>query len=114
MATVYSPIRKKNAGEVAKDAALDVNSTSSVGGKVYTGGATSVALQVVGVSGTHATHVVKLQGSVDGVTFVDTATTLTGAGTAVLTTPQYPYHRAKVTTAEGTAATADVYVYSKF
>lgn len=114
MATVYTPVRKKNAGEVAKDAALDANSTSSVGGKVYTGGASSVTLQVVAVSGTHGTHVIKLQGSVDGTTFVDTSTTLTGAGSAILTSPAYPYHRAKVTTAEGATSTVDVYVFAKF
>lgn len=34
MATTYTPVRKKNAGVIAKEAALDVNSTSSVTGKV--------------------------------------------------------------------------------
>lgn len=113
MATAYTSVRKKNAGVIAKEAALDVNSTSSVTGKVDTVGVSSVTLQVVGVTGSHATHVVKLQGSVDGTTFVDTASTVTGAGAVTLSGPVYPYHRAKVTTAEGSAATADVYIFTK-
>ena len=113
MPTVYTPIRKKNAGEVAKDAGLNANSTSSVGGSIYTGGAASVTLQVVGVTGTHATHVVKLQGSVDNTNWTDTATTLTGNGAAVLSSPAYPYHRAKVTTAEGATSTIDTYVFAR-
>lgn len=113
MATTYTPVRRKNAGVIAKEAGLNANSTSSVTGNVDTVGVASVTLQVVAVSGTHDTHVIKLQGSVDGVTFVDTSSTVTGAGTVVLTGPVYPYHRAKVTTAQGAAAVVDVYIFTK-
>ncbi len=113
MATTYTPVRKKNAGVIAKEASLDANSTSSVTGKVDTVGVASVTLQVVSVSGTHGTHVIKLQGSVDGVTFVDTSSTVTGPGAVTLSGPVYPYHRAKVTTAEGAASVVDVYIFTK-
>lgn len=114
MATTYTPVRKKNAGVIAKEAALDANNnTTSVTGKVDTVGVASVTLQVVAVSGAHSTHVVKLQGSVDGTTFIDTASTVTGAGAVTLSGPVYPYHRAKVTTAEGAASVVDVYIFTK-
>lgn len=92
---------------------VNVNSTSSVTGSLFAGGAYAVAMQVVGTTGTHSTHVVKLQGSVDNENFVDTATTVTGEGGTTLTTVTYPFYRLKVTTAEGTAATATLALFVK-
>lgn len=113
MATTKASFRKSDKNQRLIETAVNANSTSSVTPSVFTGDASSVALQVVGETGTHATHVVKLQGSVDGTTFVDTATTITGEGGALLTTPVYPWHRAKVTTAEGGTSTVTIGIFAK-
>jgi hypothetical protein len=81
---------------------VDMNSTSSVTPSVYTGDAEAIAIQAVNESGTTTTCVATLQGSVDGTTWVATATTVTGATGATLTAPVYPFHRLKVTTAQAT------------
>lgn len=116
MATTRTRVVRKQAGEIVKETAVDANSTSSVApaaGYIDARGASLVTMQVVSVSGAHSNHVIKLQGSVDGVTFVDTATTLTGPGSATLTSLAHPFYRAKVTTGEGGASVVEVYLFAK-
>ena len=109
--TAYSSLRTKNGGELVEDT-LDGNSTTTdaAGGKIYAAGAKAVRLQVAAVSGAHTTHVCKLQTSLDGTTFADTATTITGVGQAVITAPDSKWYRAKITTAEGGASSVKAYV----
>lgn len=116
MATTRTRVTRKNAGEIVKESAVDANDTASLApaaGYLDARGAALVTMQVVEVSGAHNTHVIKLQGSVDGVTFVDTASTLTGAGSVTLSTLAHPFYRAKVTTAQGAAGVVDVYLFAK-
>jgi hypothetical protein len=94
------------------DAGLDANSTSSTGTALTLAGAKRVALQVDGATGTHATHIVKIQVSADGVTYHDSSATVTGEGFAELDTA-LAYARAKVTTAEGAASTIDIVLQAK-
>lgn len=112
MATIRTTLKRKFAGELLAETEVDANA-ASVTEKVYTAGAEAVVLQVAGVSGGHTTHVVTLEGSLDGETWVATNVTVTGAGAATLSSPVYPYHRAKVTTPQGAASVVNIYLFAK-
>jgi hypothetical protein len=109
MATAYTAVRKKTAGEIAHDAGLDAN-TNAVSGAVYAVGAKAIVLQVVPISGAHANHVTKLQGSLNNVDFVDTTSSVTKDGAVTLSDPDFVYYRAKITTVEGAASSVDTFV----
>lgn len=75
--------------------------------------ATSISLQVVGATGTHATHVITLQTSNDGSNFVDSSSTVTGEGILENVAVSAAYARGSVTTAEGAASTSNVILVAK-
>lgn len=113
MATTLSTPRRKDRHRHQVTTAVDANSTSSVTPALFTGDAESVAMNVAAESGAHSNHVVTLQGSVDGSNFVSLASTVTGASSVALATPTYPWHRAKVTTAESGASVVTIGLYAK-
>lgn len=93
-------------------AGADVNSTATVTAALDCSEARRVGVQVTGATGTHSTHVVELQVSVDDTNYYAISTEVTGEGVAEVETAATKV-RAKVKTAEGTAATADIVVYAK-
>lgn len=93
-------------------AGADANSTSTVTTALTCSKASRVGVQVVGATGTHGTHVVTLQGSVDGANFASLGVTVTGEGIAEVAAAVSSV-RAKVTTAEGATSTVDITVYCK-
>lgn len=69
------------------------------------------SVQVVGKTGSAATRVVKLRWSNDGVAYSDVGSVAGGAThTADLDVKSRRYLRCEVTTAEGSAATADIHL----
>jgi len=93
-------------------AGADVNDTATVTTALDCSEARRVGVQVTGATGTHATHVVELQVSVDDTNYYAISTEVTGEGVAEVETAATKV-RAKVKTAEGTAATANIVVYAK-
>lgn len=91
---------------------VDANSTSSVTDSLDVSKARRVGVQVVGVTGTHSTHVIQLQGSVDDTNWAALSVEVTGEGIAEADSA-LPYIRAKVKTAEGGTATANVTIFAK-
>lgn len=95
-----------------KTASVDVDATS-VTAALDISGQSDVFLEVVGVTGTHATHVVTMQTSSDGTVWNDTAVTITGEGIVQTTVVTARFVRSKVTTDEGSAATANITIQAK-
>lgn len=91
---------------------IDTNSTSTVTDLIYINGNKSIGLFVTGVTGTHATHVITLQVSADGIAWFDGPLSVTGAGVVQGETVSANI-RAKVTTAEGGTSTCDITIVSK-
>ncbi len=112
LASGSAPLPTGGATLLQADAGLNANDTATVGTALALVGARRVGLQVDGATGTHATHVVTVQVSADGVTYHSTSSTVTGDGAAELETA-FPYARAKVTTAEGGASTVNVNLVAK-
>lgn len=70
-------------------------------------GTRDVSLHVIGVLGSHATHIITLQASADNASFVNTSTTITGTG--IVEAPMNAkYIRARVTTVEGGSSQVDI------
>jgi exopolysaccharide biosynthesis protein len=91
---------------------IDANSTSTNGAVLDISDGFRVFLQVDGVTGTHATHTIKVQVSADNADWNDTAITVTGEGSSQGEVFGR-YIRYAVTTAEGSASTCDVHVQVK-
>jgi hypothetical protein len=73
-----------------------------------------VSFQVVSVSGTHTTHVFKLQESADKTTWVDVSSgSLTGAGIKANLQVSTKYVRLAEATAQGGASVVNVYMQGK-
>lgn len=71
-------------------------------------GATIASLIVKHVSGTHVTHIITIQVSRDGTDWVNTNHSITGLGVLDAVLCLGNEYRARVTTVEGSASTADV------
>lgn len=97
----------KNTGNEHTDSALDANASSTTT-PLKTNGGRYISLFVLDDTGTHATHVITIQISGDGVNWEDTANTVTGTGSKVNVLCIAGFVRAKVTTLEGGASTVDV------
>lgn len=96
----------------ATTSGADVNSTSTTTAALDCSKTRRVGVQVTGLTGTHATHVVELRGSVDDTNYYALSAEVTGEGIAEVETAVTKVV-AKVKTAEGSAATADITVYAK-
>ncbi len=72
-----------------------------------------VAFSVVAATGTHATHVVTLQCSLDDSAWQDTSSTVTGVGVVDNISITTRYVRLKVTTNEGGTSTIDIIIQGK-
>lgn len=76
--------------------------------------ARDISFQVIANSGTHATHVVKLEVSMDKTNWFTTSLSITGTG---ITTTSFfsltKFARLKVTTVEGAASTVDLTMQAK-
>jgi len=96
-----------NSGPLSLDTNLLNDFTDTV---VVPEGATLSTFFVVGKTGSHSTHEVTLQISPNGTNWFDTSKTLVGLG------PKSPFDcicinvRVKVTIAEGSASTCDIYI----
>jgi hypothetical protein len=95
------------------DDAVDANAASTTT-PLDLDQATTIGMSVRAASGTHATHVVTLQLSMDeGVTYEDTNHTITGIGNIHNVTCLTDFVRAKVTTLEGAASTVNISIVGK-
>lgn len=95
------------------EASLDTNDTATVTSAVEMDLARHIFLAVNGTSGTHATHVVKIQESYDGSAWFEHASiSVTGTGTSSGTSDAR-FVRAKVTTAEGGASVSTIAIQAK-
>ena len=92
---------------------LDANASSVTTG-LDIGGAKTAIFQVLAASGTHATHVITLQESVDNSNWDDVSgATVAGAGVKTGISVGAHFVRLKVTTLEGGASTVDVTIQAK-
>lgn len=90
----------------------NMDSTSTETAALDCSKARRVGVQVVGSTGTHATHVVEVRGSVDDTNYYALGCEVTGEGIAEIETACTKI-KAKVKTAEGSAATAAVTIFVK-
>lgn len=92
------------------DLALDTDTLDNVGSAFDVTNHHMIGLQVVAETGAHATHVIRIQESLDGTTWFDspTPTEITGVGAIFNFESNAHSVRAKVTTAEGAASTVDL------
>jgi len=81
---------------------------NTVGDEYEMGGYTIVAFEVLANTGTHGTHIVTMQCSLDGTTWMDTAETVTGLGMKEIAFTGAYKIRFKVTTVEGAASAIDI------
>jgi len=87
----------------------DANSTATVSASLKLDGATNgVKVRVDAATGTHSTHRIRLQRSVDDIVWTDSDRTSTGAGWTIFSDDfGTDYVRLKIETAEGAASTVD-------
>ncbi len=95
------------------NAGLDANSTSTVTDTLDIKANREVVFEVYGESGTHATHVVTLQKSLDGTNWTNTSNTQNQLGILNNIQVTARYVRCKVTTAEGGASSIKIIVQAK-
>jgi len=98
--------------EKLEDSAVDMNAASTTT-PIETSDRVYVGLFVANVSGTSATHVTTVQISADNVNWFDTSCTITGEGASEGMLLIGEWVRAKVTTVEGAASTADITIVIK-
>ena len=89
-----------NKFRIDKTTAVDANA-SSVTAAFNKEGFSNITMFIIPESGTHATHVITLQDSTDGINWVDTTYTVTGDGNFKKKLCTKKYIRAKVTIMEG-------------
>lgn len=92
---------------------LDANSTSTVTDSLDIKENKKVALSVNGDTGTHNTHIVSLQCSVDDTVWTTMSDSITGESVKNNVEVITRYVRAKVTTAEGGVSTVDICIQAK-
>ena len=89
--------------------AVDTN-TSFTGAALQVTGFPFITMYVVGETGTHASHIVMLQASEDGVTWTNTEDMVTGAAHFNRAKYTVNYIRVIVSTLEGAASTCMIVV----
>ena len=72
-----------------------------------------VAMQIVANTGANTTHVITLQCSLDGTTWKNTASSVTGVGLVDNVQVTARYVRGKITTVEGGTSTINVFLNAK-
>lgn len=97
---------------------LDVNATTGTSASstaFQIGGFSLVGLFATNSSGTFSSAVIEIEGSPDGSEWFSLvpAVTLTGEGMVVATSVPFRYVRARVTSAEGSAGEASIYMQAK-
>lgn len=107
----YSPTSSEHFSEV-KQTGLDANATTT-STSLDVKDNENVAYSVVAATGTHATHVITLQCSLDDSAWQDTPSTITGVGVVDNVSVTTRYVRLKVTTNEGSASTVDIIIQGK-
>ena len=107
----YTPTSSEHFSEL-KQTGLDANATTTSTTLDVQDNA-NVAFSIVGASGTHATHVVTLQCSLDDSAWQDTSSTVTGVGVVDNVSITTRYVRLKVTTDEGGTSTIDIIIQGK-
>ena len=91
---------------------IDTDNNGAVTSSLYINGNKTVGVYVTAVTGSHATHVLTVQVSADDSNWFDSSSTVTGIGFVEFDTIAQ-HVRAKVTTAEGSASTVDLFLTSK-
>ena len=107
----YNPRSGEPFSEVA-DTAVDANAASTTT-VLHIEDNNKIAYHVVAASGTHATHVITLQCSLDNSNWFDSASTITGLGVVNNVDITSHYVRLKVTTLEGGVSTVNTIVQAK-
>lgn len=109
----YTP--KGSISSVAELAQTGLNANATtLSNSLDIGNAALVIFQVLANSGSHSTHVLTLQCSVDDTNWNDVSgATLTGVGVNGEITVASQYVRLKVTTNEGGASTVDIIIQAK-
>ena len=92
---------------------FNANSTSSFTDSLDTRENTLICFGTKSVSGTHSSHVLTLQHSLDNATWEDTAYTLTGGGIKDGIQTAVRWHRVRCSTAKGVASLMDVTIQAK-
>lgn len=109
----YSPAGYHPAFVEHAQTGLDSNNTATVSTSLDITGADFVVWNVQAATGTHGTHVITLQCSVDDSSWESTLSTLTGVGTKDNVQITARYVRLKVTTAESATSTVDIIIQAK-
>lgn len=107
----YTPTSGEHFSEL-KETGVDANATSTTA-SLHVEDNKKVAFHVVAATGTHATHIITLQCSLDNSNWFDTASTITGLGVVNNVDIITHFVRLKVTTNEGGASTVDIIIQGK-
>lgn len=107
----YVPTSSEHFSEL-KVSGVDVDATTTTASLDISDNA-NVAYSVVAATGTHATHVITLQCSLDDSNWNDTSSTITGVGVVDNVAVTTKFVRLKVTTNEGSAATVNIIIQGK-
>ena len=107
----YTPTSSEHFSEL-KQTGLDANATTT-STSLDVQDNENVAFSIVAATGTHATHVVTLQCSLDDSAWQDTTTTQAGVGVKDNVPITTKFVRLKVTTDEGGTSTIDIIIQGK-
>jgi len=99
--------------ETLEETGKDSNSTSTTTLALDISTCKYVSWNVQAATGTHGTHIITLQCSVDSSSWANTSSTLTGLGTQDNIQITTQFVRLKVTTAESATSTVDVVIQAK-
>ena len=105
---------RRNIIQVGKLGA-DTNSTATVTTSIDLARVVNgiITFYVIGVTGGHITHVITMQYSPDGSSWINGANKITGVGCVDVAVTAARYIRLKVTTAEGGVSTSDIYLLAR-
>ena len=107
----YSPTSGEHFSEL-KVTGVDANATTTTV-SLHVDDNKKVAFHVVAATGSHATHVITLQCSLDDSNWFDTSSTITGLGVVNNVDIITHFVRLKVTTNEGSASTVNIIIQAK-
>ena len=108
----YTPTSGEHFSEL-KETGLNTNNNGAVTASLDIHDNASIAFEIQAASGTHGTHVIMLQCSLDDSSWLNTSTTITGVGVKNNIAITTQYVRLKVTTVEGGASTVDIIIQGK-
>ena len=107
----YNPTSGEHFSELIQ-AGIDANATTTTT-TLHVDDNNKVAFHVVAATGSHATHVITLQCSLDDSNWFDTSSTITGVGVVTNVDVSTHFVRLKVTTNEGSASTVNIIIQGK-